>query len=103
MRRHSSPCKIADLAHVAGAFLDADHAARLQQVEDVTGLDRLLIGGDRQFRGQAVPAFGHRFLEQVEQRIGFGHFEIPRAHLLFVFEKHLAVTHSFSFAYRFAA
>jgi hypothetical protein len=39
--------QIAHAAHIAGALLHGDHAARLQQVEEMRGLDRLIIGGQR--------------------------------------------------------
>src|SRR3546814_14247707 len=73
---------------------DRDHPARLQQVEDMARLDRLFVSGKRQLRVQAALAFSGGLFEQVEQRLGIRHLEIPRAHLALVFEEHVAVGHA---------
>src|SRR4029079_19661047 len=48
--------KIADASDIGLSLGDADHTARLQGVEDVAGLDRLLVGRDRQLRVEAALA-----------------------------------------------
>ena len=57
-------------------------------------LDRLLVGRDRQARGEAILALGHRLAEQVEQGFGIGHLEVPARHLPLVFEEHVAIGHA---------
>ena len=52
--------EVADAADIGLALGDRDHAARLQRVEHVAGLDRLLIGGDRELRVEAVLALRRR-------------------------------------------
>src|SRR3546814_20381209 len=47
-----------------------DHPARVQQVEQMASLDRLVIGRQRQFRGQQFLALFLRLAELVEQEIG---------------------------------
>src|SRR5690242_1514774 len=59
--------EVADAADVGLALGDADHAPRLQRVEDVARLDRLLIGWDRQFGFKAALALGGRLPKGVEQ------------------------------------
>jgi hypothetical protein len=59
--------EIADPAHVAGAFLHGDHAARLQQVEQVACLDRLVIGRKRHVRVDAALAFRLRLGEALKR------------------------------------
>ncbi len=92
--RFAAPAReVADAAHVAGALLHADHAAGLQQVEDVACLHRLFIGGDRYVIGERVLALGLGLVEQVEQRVGLGDFEVPFRHLLLVLEEDVAIAH----------
>src|SRR5207248_1642957 len=68
--------QIAHAPDVRLALSDADHAARLERVEHVAGLDRLLVGGDRQLRLEAALALRRRLAEQVEQRAGVRDLEI---------------------------
>ena len=49
---HGALGEVADAADIGLALGDRDHAARLQRVEHVAGLDRLLIGRDRQLRAR---------------------------------------------------
>jgi hypothetical protein len=58
--------EVADAADVGLAFGDRNHPARLQRVEHVARLDRLLKGRDRQARREAVLRLRRRFPEQVE-------------------------------------
>src|SRR3546814_19097446 len=81
-------CEVADAGHVIGAFLDADDAARLEEVEEVARLDRLVIGGERDVRRDGAPAFGLGRLEAREQAVGAGDLEIPFRELPFVFEEY---------------
>src|SRR3546814_14480588 len=90
-RRAASLGVVADAGHVIGAFLDADDAARLEEVEEVARLDRLVIGGERDVRRDGAPAFGLGRLEAREQAVGAGDLEIPFRELPFVFEEYVAV------------
>src|SRR5690606_14536241 len=94
--------EIADAGDVAGAFLHADHAAGLEQVEQVAGLDRLVVGGERDFRLDAAAAFGFGVLEAFEQLLGVGDLEVVLRQFLLVGEEHVAVSHGLYLAYRFA-
>src|SRR3546814_19548616 len=71
---------------------DRDQPARLQQVEDMARLDRLFVSGKRQLRVQAALAFRGGLFEQVEQRLGIRHLEIPRAHPELVIEENVTVS-----------
>ena len=79
-----------------GASGDRDHAARLQQVEDVAGLDRLLIGRrSARSPSRQFSAFGlGRLANSVEQALGVGDLEIPLRHLLLILEEHVAIGHA---------
>ena len=58
--------RLGEVAHAADIGLalgDRDHAARLERVEQVARLDRLLIGGDRELRFDAQLAFRGGFAE----------------------------------------
>ncbi len=60
----------------------------------MAGLDRLLIGRDRELGGEAILALRRRLLEQVEQAVGVRDLEIPRRHLLLIVEEDIAVSRS---------
>ena len=77
MRLTGADREIAHPANIGLAFGDRDHAARLEQVEDMTGLDRLVIGRQRQLGLDTGFAFGRRILEPLEQGFGIGVLEIP--------------------------
>src|SRR3546814_10656218 len=62
--------EVADARHIIGAFLHADHAARLQKVEEVARLDRLIISRERHARFDSALAFGLGGLEAREQAVG---------------------------------
>jgi hypothetical protein len=83
-RRAGAFREVADAADIGLALGDRDHPARLQRVEDVAGLDRLLIGRDRKLGFKRALAFGRGLPEQVEQRIGVRDLEIPRRQLALV-------------------
>src|SRR3546814_16571085 len=70
-------CEVADAGHVVGAFLDADDAARLAQVEQMARFDRLVIGGERNLRRARAMTFALGGLETREQRVGVGNHELP--------------------------
>ena len=57
---HARLRQIADAADVGLALGDRDHAARLQRVEHMARLDRLLIGRDRQLGLEAALALRRR-------------------------------------------
>ena len=86
--------EVADAADIGLALGDADHAARLQRVEHVAGLDRLLIGRDRQLGVEAALALRGGLAEQVEQRVGVGDLEIVGRHLDLILEEDVAVGHA---------
>src|SRR5690606_41846167 len=95
--------EIAVSGDVARAFLDADHAAGLEQVEQVAGFDRLVVGGERDFRLDAAAAFGFGVLEAFEELLRVGDLEVVLRQFLLVGEKYVAVGHGLYLAYRFAA
>src|SRR5690606_37820108 len=59
--------KVADAADVGLPLRHGDDAARIQQVEDVAGLDRLFVGGQRQVLAEQQLAHGLRVLELAQQ------------------------------------
>src|SRR3546814_9586200 len=69
-------------ADIGLALGDGDHPARVQQVEQMASLDRLVIGRQRQFRGQQFLALFLRLAELVEQEIGARMLEIIGRELL---------------------
>lgn len=84
------------------AFSDRDHAARVQQVEDVAGLDRLIIGGvrhDDALAGFGIVvrlvkdrlALGFGLFEMAQQHLGVGHVEIPARVFFFGLLEHVAI------------
>src|SRR3546814_17651711 len=70
-------CEVADAGHVVGAFLDADDAARLEQVEQLARFDRLVIGGERNLRCARALTFALGGLQPPEQRVGVGNLDRP--------------------------
>src|SRR6266852_8624414 len=95
-------CKLADTHDVALPFGHRDHAAGIEQVEDMTGLDALVIGRQRHQvllavatalppRFEIFPAgfLGH--LELLEQHHCVGIFEIVPGVFLLGLQEHVAV------------
>src|SRR5262245_18239586 len=98
------PCRASRLGKVAypqdvGLPLrHRDHAARVEQVEDVRGLDRLVVSGKRKQMTRAFVAFGEQRLalglgvaEMPQQELRVGLLEIVAGVFLLGLEKDLAV------------
>ena len=83
-------------ADVGGALGDADHAAGVQQVEQVARLQALVVGRQRQggvAREQRL-ALGLGVGELAEQPLGVGRLEIEGRVLALGLQEHLAVGHA---------
>jgi hypothetical protein len=85
--------EVTDAADEALAFGGGDHAAGVQQVEDVAGFQRLLVGGERQrlFEGEEFLADLLAVAEPALQHFGVGVFEVVGGLLLLVLEEDVAI------------
>src|SRR5262245_36259940 len=98
------PCGASRLGEVAHAqdmglpLRHRDHAARIEQVEDMRGLDRLVVSGKREDMARALVAFREQRLalglgvaEMLEQEFRVGLLEIVARVFLLGLEKDVAV------------
>ena len=87
--------QVADAADIGLPLGDRDHAARLQRVEDVAGLDRLLIG--RRSAARAARQFSlsaAAFLNRSNRPSVSATSKLPRRHLLLILEEDVAIGHA---------
>ena len=69
-------CQRAHAADIGLPLGDADHAAGVQQVEEVRGLEALVVGGQGQLALQDQLAVAFRVLEVAEEDLGVGDLEV---------------------------
>ena len=84
----------AHAADVGRALGDADHAARVQQVEQVAGLQALVVGRQRQPALQDRCAMLLGVGEVAEQQLGVGDLEIERRIFALGLQEDVAVGHA---------
>ncbi len=83
--------KVPHAADIAGAFGDADDAAGIEQVEEVAGLDALVVGRQGEVAAQEGGAFGLGLGEVAGEQGGVGVFEVEGAVFAFGAEEDVAV------------
>src|SRR5271167_1362897 len=66
----------AHAADIGGALGDRDHAARIEQIEQMARLDALVVGRQRQRSGEQKLALGLGVAEVAQQHLGVGMLEI---------------------------
>src|SRR3546814_7562551 len=82
---------VADAADIGLALGDGDDAPCLERVEEVAGLDSLVVRWERELRVDAGAAFFGGVLEPAEQGVRVRDLEIVLAKLNFVLLEHVAV------------
>src|SRR6056297_1623836 len=82
---------VAHAQYEALPFGDRDRVARVQQVEDVRGLEHLLVGGQRQRARQQRGAAGLQLVELAKEDLHVGLLEVVGRHLHLVLVVDVAV------------
>src|SRR5215469_15588348 len=89
----------ADAPDIGGALGDADHPARVEQVEDMARFEALVVGRERQRRpvtrvvaeAEQRPAFLFGVDKMPEQHLGVGAFEVVSRELALGAQEYVAV------------
>src|SRR3990170_522972 len=97
-RRATGLGEVAHAQNIGLALRHRDHAAGIEQIENMRGLDRLVVGRQHHHMALAVlapgeqrPAFGFGVAEMVEQEVGVGVLEIEARVFLLSLQEHVAI------------